>query len=312
MIDAHHHLWDPALREYDWLMGGQEWATDEELGRLRRRSTLAELAPLAAGAGVTRTVVIQTVNDVWETNDLLGLAAGIGYNGSSITNSAGDGLLAGVVGWVDLTGPGVRDAVARLRAEDGGSFLCGIRHPLLNEADPTWLVSPHVLNGLRALGEERLCFDVVAFPYQLRAAVTAAQAVPELSFVLDHMGNPPVGSEAGATADGWTQAIRSLGALPNVTCKLSGTHGSSARADEIRPTVETVLEAFGPNRLMFGSDWPVSSLSAPYDEVCRMYQEATSDLSGAEQAAIFEYTACRVYGLIPSSGDAAPRARSGS
>ncbi len=312
MIDAHHHLWDPVLREYDWLMGGQAWATEEELGRLRRRSTLAELAPLAVGAGVTRTVVIQTVNDGWETRDLLGLAAGIGYNGAPTAGSAGDGLLAGVVGWVDVTGPGVRDAVARLRAEPGGSFLCGIRHPLLNEADPTWLVSPQVLNGLRALGEERLCFDVVAFPLQLRAAVTAAQSLPELSFVLDHMGNPPVGSEERATTDGWTQAIRSLGALPNVTCKLSGTHSASASADELRPSFEAVLEAFGPDRLMFGSDWPVSSLSAPYDEVCRMYREVTSDLSSAEQAAIFEHNARRVYGLAPSGGDAAPAAGSDS
>lgn len=278
-------------------MGGQPWASDEALARLRRPYTLTELTPLAKEAGVTRSVVVQTVNDEWETRDLLALASGIDpYTTSSPSPPARD-LLAGVVGWVDVTRPDVSDAVARLRSGSGGSFLCGIRHPLLSEPDPEWVIRPDVLNGLRALGADGLSFDLVALPHQLQSTVTAAHLVPDLHFVLDHMGGPPVDTAERAGDGGWTVAIRSLGSLPNVTCKMSGMHGSSARSGALRPYYDVVMEAFGPERLMFGSDWPVSSLGAGYGEVCAMYRELTADLSPAEQTAIFERTARRVYGL---------------
>jgi L-fuconolactonase len=284
MVDAHHHLWDLAAREHRWLMGNQPWATDAELARLRRSFVLGDLAPLAAESGVTGTVVIQTVAEPWETPDLLALAAGPG------------GLLAGVVGWTDLTAPAVEDALAGLRALPGGSFLCGIRHPVLVEPDPDWLARPAVLGGLRALAAAGLTFDVVVLEHHLPAVVTAVRSVPELPFVLDHLGNPPVGS--GDQSGPWAAAIRRLAALPNVTCKLSGMHGAIATgADDLRPYYEAVLEAFGPERLLFGTDWPVSMLAAPYGEVCGLYRELTADLSAVEQEAVFERNARRFYGL---------------
>jgi len=313
MIDAHHHLWDLAAREHRWLRGGQPWATDAELASLRRSFTLGDLAPLAAASGVTGTVVIQTVAEPWETPDLLALAAGGDPyresrwperpGGDGPVDGRGDepaeagGLLAGVVGWTDLTAPAVADVVASLRALPGGSFLCGIRHPVLAEPDPGWLARPAVLRGLRALAAAGLSFDIVTLPHQLDAAVTAARSVPELAFVLDHLGGPPAESGQGAQAGPWASAIRSLAALPNVTCKLSGMHTSAARADDLRPYYETVLAAFGPDRLLFGSDWPVSTLAAPYGQVCDMYRELTAQLSAAEQLAIFDRTARRVYRL---------------
>lgn len=316
MIDAHHHLWDPRAREYDWLLGDQPWASDEELARLRRAFTLAELAPLAAGAGVTGTVVIQTVNDEWETRDLLALAAGTDPYGNRGGEGGGPGgavppgapvpnLLAGVVGWVDLTAPGVEDAVAQLRVQPGGSFLCGIRHPLMGEPS-SWLTQPEVRRGLGALAKEGLCFDVVLLPHQLEATVTALRSVPELCVVLDHMGAPPVDSEGlaggGAASEAWARVARDLGGLPNVTCKLSGMHSVSVRASTLRPFYDTLLEAFGPDRLMFGSDWPVSSLVAPYGEVCALYQELTADLGADERDAVFDGTARRVYRLSTHPG----------
>jgi L-fuconolactonase len=285
VIDAHHHLWDLSAREHRWLMGGQSWASDEELARLRRSFGLADLEPLAAAAGVTGTVVIQTVTEPWETPDLLALAAG----------ARGEALLAGVVGWTDLTAPDVADAVAGLRARPDGRFLRGIRHPVLAEPDPDWLARPVVLRGLEELAATGLCFDVVVLPHQLPGAVVAARSVPGLTFVLDHLGAPPVGAEAGSGP--WAGAIRELGALPNVVCKLSGAHSEPALAVDLRPYYETVLAAFGPGRLMFGSDWPVSSLVAPYGDVCDMYRQLTADLSGAERDAIFDGTARRVYRL---------------
>jgi L-fuconolactonase len=169
MIDAHHHLWDLAARERRWLMGAQPWATDDELARLRRSFTLADLVPLAAAAGVTGTVVIQTAAEPWETPDLLALAAGRDpyttgdqarrpepprggpVDASREEPAGGGGLLTGVVGWTDLIAPAVADAVAGLRALPGGEFLCGIRHAVLAEADPGWLAQPAVLRGRHAL-----------------------------------------------------------------------------------------------------------------------------------------------------------------
>jgi len=266
-------------------MGGQSWASDDELARLRRSFTLADLAPLAAAAGITGTVVIQTVAEPWETPDLLALAAGR------------DPLLAGVVGWTDLTAPSVADAVAGLRELPGGQWLCGIRHPVLAEADPGWLARPAVLSGLRALAAAGLSFDIVTLPHQLPAAVTAARSVPELTVVLDHMGGPPVGSGHDGEDGPWTAAIRELAALPNVTCKLSGAHATPAAASDLRPYYQAVLAAFGPDRLMFGSDWPVSTITAPYEQICAMYRELTAQLSPAEQDSIFDRTARRAYQL---------------
>jgi L-fuconolactonase len=206
-----------------------------------------------------------------------------------------------VVGWTDLTAPDVADAVARLRELPGGKFLCGIRHPVLAEPDPGWLARPDVLDGLHALAATGLTFDFVTLPHQLPAALTAAQSVPELSFVVDHLGGPPAGaereSEWAAANEAWDAAIHGLAALPNVTCKLSGAHTTPARANDLRPYYETVLAAFGPDRLMFGSDWPVSALAATYGEVCDLYRELTAELTTAERWAIFEGTARRVYQL---------------
>ncbi len=301
MTDAHHHLWDLAAREHRWLMGSQAWASDDELARLRRSYTLADLVPLAAAAGVTATVVIQTAAESWETPDLLALAAGLDPDaaggGAAAPEPGGGGLLAGVVGWTDLTAPAVADELAALRALPGGEFLCGIRHPVRAEADPDWLARPAVLRGLRALAAAGLSFDIVTLPHQLPAAVAAARSVPELSFVLDHLGGPPAGPGHESADGAWADAISSLAALPNVTCKLSGAHTVPARASELRPFCETVLAAFGPGRLMFGTDWPVSTLAAAYGQVCDMYRELTAQLSTAEREAIFDRTARRVYQL---------------
>jgi L-fuconolactonase len=315
VIDAHHHLWDLAAREHRWLTGGQPWASDDQLARLRRSFVLADLAPLAAAAGITGTVVIQTVAEPWETPDLLALAAGRdpypaqeepggpepGRGGPAQAGAAqpapAGGLLAGVVGWTDLTAPAVADAAAGLRELPGGEFLCGIRHPLLAEPDRGWLARPAVLRGLAALAAAGLAFDIVARPDQLPAAVTAARSVPELTMVLDHLGGPPAGSGQDREDGPWATAIRRLAALPNVSCKLSGAHTIPARAGDLRPYYQTVLAAFGPDRLMFGSDWPVSTLAAPYGQVCDLYQELTAPLSPAERDAIFDRTARRVYQL---------------
>jgi L-fuconolactonase len=283
VIDSHQHFWDISAHDQPWL------ASDPALAPLLRNFTLADLAPLAAEAGVTATVVVQTVLESWETPELLDLAAR-------------GGLVAGVVGWVDLTAPDVAAALAQLRDLPGGARLSGIRHPVLIEPDPDWLSRPDVLRGLAAVAAAGLAYDVVGEPRHLPAAVTAARQLPELRLVLDHLGNPDISPEP---SEPWASAFTALAALPNTTAKLSGILGVQPSATgpggdslaHIRPYYDFALHDFGPTRLMFGSDWPPSSLDASYTRVVATARALTRDLSDDEQAAIFSGTAKRAYRL---------------
>ncbi|MFD7301932.1 amidohydrolase family protein [Streptomyces pharetrae] len=278
IVDAHHHVWDLSVRAQDWLAG-------PGLAPLRRDFTVDDLRPEAAAAGVGRTVLVQTVTVPEETPELLALADR-------------HDLIGGVVGWTDLTRPDVADELARLRALPGGRHLKGIRHQVQAEPDPEWLLRADVGRGLAALADAGLVHDLVVRPHQLPACVRAAARHPGLTFVLDHLGKPPVAS--GAT-EPWASAVRTLAALPNTVCKLSGlvteADPGTWTADSLRPYAETVLDAFGPHRLMFGSDWPVCTLAASYGEVVATAAELTAALSESERDELFRSTATRVYGL---------------
>jgi len=285
IVDAHHHVWDPAVRAQPWLH------TDEALAPLRRKFAATDLAGLAAEAGVASTVVVQTVTEPTETPELLALAR------------TGP-LVAAVVGWTDLTQPGIGDAIADLRAAPGGEFLAGIRHPLLTEPDPGWLARRDVRHGLATLAAAGLPFDLVLRPDQLATAVQAAAETPELIFVLDHLGNVDVTASAGP-GDAWATSFRALAALPNTVCKLSGILGE-APVERLRPYFDLALAAFGPRRLMFGSDWPVCTLQSSYREVVTTAVALTASLSEAEQAAILAGTARTVYQPLRSARGSGP------
>ncbi|WP_408055468.1 amidohydrolase family protein [Streptomyces radicis] len=278
VIDAHHHLWDLAVRDQDWITG-------EAMAPIRRDFTVADLDAEARAAGVTATVVVQTVTVPDETPELLAVAAS-------------SDLIAGVVGWTDLTDPGVADALAALVDAPGGGLLTGIRHQVQGEPDPRWLLRDDVRRGLLAVGAAGLVYDLLVLPHQLPAAVEVAALLPEVTFVLDHLAKPPIASgEIGS----WAGDIARLAALPNTFCKLSGmvteADWASWTTEGLRPYADTVIGAFGPDRLMFGSDWPVCTLAARYDEVLTLARALTSQLNANERAAVFGRTASRVYGL---------------
>ena len=281
IVDAHHHVWDLAVRDQDWITG-------EALAPLRRSFTAEELETQAAGAGVTASVVVQTVTVPGETPELLALAAR-------------SPLIAAVVGWTDLTHPGIADTLAALGELPGGRTLAGIRHQVQSEPDPDWLLRPDVHRGLAAVEAAGLVYDLVIVPRQLPAATRAAAEHPGLTFVLDHLGKPPVTS---GRVDTWAADVRALAALPNTVCKLSGlvteADGHSWTVADLRPYGDTVVNAFGPDRLMFGSDWPVSTLAATYPQVLDTARSLTTALSPTEQQAVFGTTATRVYGLDPT------------
>ncbi|MBZ9644253.1 amidohydrolase [Streptomyces sp. PSKA30] len=277
-VDAHHHVWELSVRDQDWISG-------PELQPLRRDFTVADLEPEARAAGVDRTVLVQTVTVPEETPEFLALAAD-------------HELIAGVVGWADLTRPDLADELDRLRELPGGQYLKGIRHQVQGEPDPEWLLRADVHRGLAAVADAGLVYDLVVRPHQLPACARAAARHPGLTFVLDHLGKPPI---AAGAREPWASAVRALAALPNTVGKLSGlvTEADPATwtVDDLRPYAEVVLDAFGPHRLMFGSDWPVCTLAATYGEVIHTAGELTAVLSESERTEVFQGTATRVYDL---------------
>ena len=206
-----------------------------------------------------------------------------------------------MAGWVDLTAPDVADALARLRELPGGDRLAAIRHPVLIEPDPDWLARPDVLRGLAAVAAAGLAYDVVGEPRHLPAAVTAARRLLGLTFVLDHVGNPDLTTRPQAS-EPWAGAFGQQAALPNVAVKLSGILSEppppgAGRLDHLRPYYDAALAGFGPDRIMFGSDWPVCTLTASYGQVCAAARALTAGLSPTERDAIFSGTARRIYAL---------------
>ncbi|MFC6704175.1 amidohydrolase family protein [Flexivirga alba] len=275
-IDAHHHVWDLGVRDQPWT---------EALPPLRRSFLYAELAPSLTRHAIDGTVVVQTVCVPEETPELLALA----HETPTI---------AGVVGWVDLEAPDVTDRLAALRSGPGGQRLVGIRHQVQEEPDPEWLARPAVLAGLAAVAAADFAYDLVVRSDQLPMVFDAVRAIPELRFVLDHGGKPPIASGA---LEPWRTNLRAISSCPNVSVKLSGlgTEADPPSLDPrtLQPYVETLLEAFGPGRTMFGSDWPVCLLAGSYDETIETATQFTDQLSPAEAADVFGETAKRVYRL---------------
>ena len=277
-VDAHHHLWDPARRDYPWM---------EEGWPIRRRFGPADLDAAAGPLGFERTVLVQTVSAVEETEEFLAVAAG-------------SARVAGVVGWVDLTGEDVAGALAALRAAPGGAALVGVRHQVHDEPDPEWLLGEPVLRGLAAVAEAGLAYDLLVRERELPAARAAVERLPQLRFVVDHLAKPRV--REGVT-EPWAARLAALARHPNVSCKLSGL---VTEADwrawtpaQLVPYVRHALAAFGPERLLFGSDWPVCLLAAGYAQVVDATAEALdrAGLDAAGREAVFGGNARRVYGL---------------
>ena len=276
-VDAHHHIWDLSVREQTWMVG-------PELDPIRRNFSIDDLAPQAAAAGVTATVLVQTVGLVDETVEFLEVAAS-------------NDLVAGVVGWVDLTDPDVASTLAGLLERPDGMYLKGIRHQVHDEPDANWLLHPDVQRGLSAVADAGLVYDLLTKPPHLAAAIETARAVPNLTFVVDHISKPVI----GAPLDPWATDLRTLAALPNVTCKLSGMVTEAPwdtwKPTDLQPYADVVLDAFGPDRVMFGSDWPVCLLAATYAQVVETAETLTAALTPTERDAVFTTTATRTYNL---------------
>lgn len=274
-LDAHHHVWDLAVRDQPWTIGRTG---------LHRSWDFGELRPLLQENDVDGTVVVQTIPVAAETPELLRLAADIPE-------------IVGVIGWVDLTAPDVADRLAELRSAPGGDRLVSIRHEVQDETDPEWLVRADVLRGLRAVGEAGLAYDLLVFPVQLPAALQVVRALPQVRFVLDHGGKPAI---AAGQLQPWSAQIAALAVEPNLAVKLSGLiteAGPSWTCSSIEPYGRLLLDSFGPARTMWGSDWPVCTEHSDYAGVLSVAADLASVFDARDQEQVFGGTAGSWYRL---------------
>ena len=277
IIDAHHHLWDPAVGDYPWLT--------DELAVIRRRFGPDDLAPLLQESEVSGTMLVQTRSSVDETREFLATAAATPF-------------IRGVVGWVDLTDPAIGDNLAALRAGPGGDRLVGIRHQVHDERDAEWLARDDVRRGIAAVADADLAYDLLVRSRELPAAYALVASMPDARFVVDHLAKPPIRT---GVLHPWADLVSAWADLPNASWKLSGlvteADWEDWTPDDLVPYVDHVLSTIGPDRLIFGSDWPVCTLAASYAQVVEAARLVTGRCSDTERDAIFAGNAWRVYRL---------------
>ena len=275
-IDAHQHFWQLGLPfDYGWLDA-------PNLAEIRRDFLPEDLEPLIRAEGVGRTIFVQTQHDLDENRWVLGLAEKHPF-------------IAGVVGWVDLASPICERQVLEFRQNP--KFV-GVRHVVQDEPDDDFLIREEILRGLKVLEKHGVPFDLLLHVRHLRHVPTLARAFPELPMVIDHLAKPRIKDHS---QHDWLPGFREAASFPNVSCKLSGMVTEADwydwTSDHLRPYVHHALDYFGPDRLMFGSDWPVCNLAATYEEVHEALVEALGPISKAERLAIFGATAARFYGI---------------
>ena len=273
-LDAHQHFWryDPAQHV---------WMTDT-MEALRRDYLPQDLAPLLQATGFEGTIAVQARQSVEETEWLLALADRHPF-------------IRGVVGWVDLRSP---DLAAQLERLGANPKLVGVRHVVHDEPDEDFMLRPEFRRGIAGLGPAGLTYDLLLRPAHLKAAIGLADEFKDQPFVLDHIAKPGVGDLSKSL---WKQDLLRLAERPNVSCKLSGlvteADWSAWRPDDFRPALDVVLEAFGADRLMIGSDWPVCTLAADYATTMGVVMDFVHDLKASGQDGILGGNCARFYGV---------------
>ena len=273
-IDAHHHLWR-------YLPPGPGWMADGMEG-LRRDFLIEDLRAVTAEVGVTGTIVVETERTVQETGWLSQVAAS-------------DDLIRGVVGWAPLTSPAV---VADLERIASLPKMKAIRHPIHDESDDQFVLRNDFNRGIAALKQFDLRYDILIFERHLPQAIQFVDRHPDQVFILDHVAKPLIRDRVFSP---WRENMRELARRSNVYCKVSGMvteadwHTWSDKV--VSPYIEAVVEIFTPNRLMFGSDWPVMTLASSYRRWMATIQSAIAQLSVTEKERILGGTAVEAYGL---------------
>jgi L-fuconolactonase len=276
LIDSHQHFWQRSLPfDYRWLETPQNRS-------ICRDFLPADLAPHLAACGIGRSIFVQTQHHVEENRWALRLADEHDF-------------LAGVVGWIDLASP---DCERQLLEFKTHPKFVGVRHIAQDEPDDDFIVRDDVVRGLKVLERHRVPFDLLFYVKHLRHVPALAGALPELPMVIDHLAKPHIRDRK---LGDWLPQFRAAAAFPNVYCKLSGMVTEADwrhwKPSDLKPYVDAALECFGPERLMFGSDWPVCELAASYEQVVAALEEALGPISSDQRQRIFAGTAAEFYRL---------------
>ncbi|WP_445503890.1 amidohydrolase family protein [Microvirga sp. G4-2] len=270
-IDSHQHFWRVSRGDYFWM------SPDVEV--LYRDYGPEDLQPLLARHDIDRTILVQAAPSVAETEFMLEIAEAAPF-------------VAGVVGWVEFSDPDAAQTIERLAADP---LTVGFRPMVQDIPDDDWLLRPDLAVAFRTLVEQRLVFDALVLPRHLSRALVVADRYADLSIVIDHGAKPFIRE---GLLDPWRADMAALAARPNIVCKLSGLV-TEARADwsvdDLRPYVDHLLTVFGPERLLWGSDWPVVNLAGGYDRWREAALELLASLSDTEKAAILGGNAARTY-----------------
>lgn len=277
VIDAHQHFWDLSKSDFNYA-----WMDTDALEPIRKTYLPPDLRKHLDATGVDQSIFVQTQHNVEENRWILEFCEQ-------------NEFLAGMVGWVDLASP---DCEKQLEEFNANSYFVGVRHVTHDEPDDDWIVREDVMNGLRVLEQHSVPFDLLFFVKHLKHAQALGKAFPNLPMVIDHLAKPEI--KAGRL-DNWEDNFRAAAKFPNIYCKISGmvteADWQAWKPSDLRPFVEIALEAFGPERCMYGSDWPVCELAGSYEQVIGAAREVLSELSADEQAMVFGGTATKFYGL---------------
>ncbi len=272
-IDSHQHFWKYDPQEYPWIQS--EWS-------IRRSFLPDDLWPLLQEHRIDGCIAVQARQSLVETDWLLSLADRYPW-------------IYGVVGWVDLRS---KDVEAQLQRYANTTKLVGVRHVVQDEPDDRFLLGPEFLRGVGMLAKHGLTYDVLIYPKQLPAAIEFCRLFPDQPMVLDHIAKPFISK---SELQPWASQIQKLSECPNVYCKLSGMVTEAKwkdwKATDFRPYLETIIECFGVDRLMYGSDWPVCLLSGSYRQVYEIVADFLGSLSESEQSKILGRNASEFYAI---------------
>jgi L-fuconolactonase len=273
-IDSHHHLWKYSQAEYPWMLEGME--------AIRRDFLVPDLLQAIGTAGITGVVTVQARQSLAETEWLLDLAAGHAF-------------MRGIVGWVPLVDSDVGSVLERYAANPK---LKAVRHVLHDEPDDFYVLRDDFNRGVARLKDFGLRYDILIFERHLPQTMEFVDRHPQQIFIVDHIAKPRIRQKVLSP---WREQMRDLARRENVYCKLSGmvteadwNHWTKA---DLKPFIEVALDCFGPQRLMFGSDWPVALVACAYDQWIRVAEWAAAELSTAERGYLFGRTAQEAYGL---------------
>lgn len=277
IIDAHHHVWDLASTPQPWM----DDATRRAIGRDYSMADYRDVLP----RDDILSILVQTVASDDETAEMLELA----WRTPTVV---------GVIGWADVTAPDLHRQLTRLKAGPGGHKLCGIRSLVYDEPDPQWIERPDVVRGLTAVRDHGLVFDLLVRPEHFPSLLRVIDDLPGLGLVIDHLGRPPV---TGGDPTAWREGLAALALRSQIACKISGLVSESdwrnGGRSEYRTWLEHVASEFGPNRLIFGSDWPVSEVAGGWPAAWSVVEELLAMIAPSARPAVLGLNALRTYRL---------------